>query len=268
MNKNLALFEEKEIRRVWQDNKWYFVVEDVVSALTDSSNPKQYIKKLKKRDGLLREGWGQIVPTLRVETAGGKQRMNCADTAGILRIIQSIPSKKAEPFKRWLATVGSERIDEIQNPELAITRMRGIYRNKGYSENWIQQRERGIIVRNRLTDEWSHRGANNSLDYAILTNEIYKGGFGLDAKHYKELKNVSKNQNLRDSMSDLELSLTNLGETVARELHINNGSFGVPELRQDTAKAGDIMGTARKATEKQLGRSIIPENDPKLSQDK
>ena len=171
-NKCLALFQDKEIRRTWKYNKWFFAVEDVVVALTDSTDPKQYITRMKERDSFIREGWVQIVRTLRIQTHGGMQKMNCADTKGILRIIQSIPSPKAEPFKQWLARVGSERIEEIQNPELAVKRMREIYAKKGYSQSWIQQRERTIATRNRLTDEWQMRGANEGQDFAILTNEI------------------------------------------------------------------------------------------------
>ena len=184
-DKNLALFEERTIRRTWKYGKWFFSVEDVVAALTDTPNPKDYLNKMRRRDEFFREGYGQIVHTLKIETRGGKQKMNCADTKGILRIIQSIPSKKAEPFKQWLATVGSERIEEIQNPELAAIRMRKIYEQKGYSKAWIQQRDRGIATRNKLTDEWDSRGAKKGRDYAILTNEIYKAGFGLDTKEYK-----------------------------------------------------------------------------------
>ncbi len=212
MNNKLALFEEKEIRKTWEENKWYFSIEDVVYALTDSKDPKQYINKLRKRDEFLNQGWVQIVHTLKMETNGGKQKMNCADTEGILRIIQSIPSPKAEPFKRWLAKVGSERIEEINNPELAMDRMKQIYEKKGYSKSWIEQRERGITTRHNLTDEWKDRGAQVGKDYAILTNEIYKTGFGFSAKEYKNIKGLHESKNLRDSMSNIELALTNLGK--------------------------------------------------------
>ena len=174
MNNNLALFEEKQIRKTWNDSKWYFSIEDVVYALTDSKDPKQYVNKLRKRDEELSKGWVQIVHTLKMDTKGGKQKINCADTEGILRIIQSIPSPKAEPFKLWLARVGSERIEEINNPELAMDRMKKIYERKGFSKTWIEQREKGIIARHNLTDEWKERGVTPGRDYAILTNEIYK----------------------------------------------------------------------------------------------
>ena len=206
MGNKLALFEEKEIRKTWQNNKWYFSIEDVVYALTDSKDPKQYINKLRKRDEYLNQGWVQIVHTLKMQTKGGMQKINCADTEGILRIIQSIPSPKAEPFKLWLAKVGSERIEEINNPELAMDRMKQIYEKKGYSKAWIEQRERGITTRHNLTDEWKERGAKVGRDYAILTNEIYKTGFGIDAKEYKSIKGLHESQNLRDSMTNIELA--------------------------------------------------------------
>jgi len=185
-NNKTALFEGREIRKVWHNNMWYFVVEDVVLALTDSKDVKQYIRKMRVRDPELNKGWVQIVLTLLVETKGGKQKMNCANTKGILRIIQSISSPKAEPFKLWLAEIGYERIEEINNPELAMDRMKKLYEQKGYSKAWIEQRERGIITRHLLTDEWKIRGAKEGLEYAILTNEIYKEGFGLTAKQYKK----------------------------------------------------------------------------------
>ena len=200
--------KSKQIRKIWNESKWYFSIEDVVYALTDSKDPKQYVNKLRQRDEELGKGWVQIVHTLKMNTKGGKQKINCADTEGILRIIQSIPSPKAEPFKRWLAKVGSERIEEINNPELAMDRMKQIYERKWYSKAWIEQREKGIIARHNLTDEWKERGVNPGRDYAILTNEIYKSGFGFSAKEYKQLKGLHESQNLRDSMTNIELTLT------------------------------------------------------------
>lgn len=261
---SLKLFEGKGIRSVWneEEEEWYFSVKDVVAALAEPTNVTDYIKKMRRRDALLSEGWGQIVTPLPFQTAGGKQKLIFANPQGILRIIQSIPSKKAEPFKLWLARVGSERIDEIQNPELAVARMRHIYREKGYSESWIQQRERAIAARNKLTDEWKNRGAKAGRDFAILTNEIYKTGFGLDAKAYKNLKGVEKKHNLRDSMTEMELALTNLGETTARELHRKNDSFGMNELKKDTNKAGQVVETARVEAEKHLGSPIVTDELP------
>lgn len=179
MDNKLALFEEKEIRKTWENGKWYFSIIDVIFVLTNSSDPKQYLKKLKSRDIEISSNWGTICTLLKMNTVDGKNRkIQMADTEGILRIIQSIPSPKAEPFKRWLAKVGSERIEEINNPELAMDRMKQIYEKKGYSKAWIEQRERGISTRHNLTDEWRERGAQMGRDYAILTNEIYQSGFG------------------------------------------------------------------------------------------
>lgn len=257
MNNKLALFEEKQIRKTWEDNKWYFSIEDVVYALTDSKDPKQYINKLRQRDEQLSQGWVQIVHTLKMDTRGGKQKINCADTEGILRIIQSIPSPKAEPFKRWLAKVGSERIEEINNPELAMDRMKQIYKEKGYSKAWIEQRERGIATRHNLTDEWKERGANTSKDYAILTNEIYKTGFGYDALEYKNIKGLHESQNLRDSMTNIELALTNLGEAAAVEFHQNNNSIGLDELKSDVNKAGKVLNKAKNEIELELKRPVV-----------
>jgi hypothetical protein len=211
MKNNLALFEENSIRKIWKDNKWYFSIEDIVHALTNSKDLKQYINKMRKRDIFLNEGWVQIVHTLKLNTNGGIQKVNCSDTEGILRIIQSIPSPKAEPFKLWLAKVGNERIEEINDPELAMNRMKEIYEKKGYSRSWTEQRERGITTRHNLTDEWKDRGAKAGVDYAILTNEIYKSGFGVTSKQYKIIKNIHESKNLRDSMTNIELALTNLG---------------------------------------------------------
>ncbi|MBA7542769.1 hypothetical protein ES705_35093 [subsurface metagenome] len=166
---NIKLFESKQIRSVWNDEekKWYFVVEDVVAVLTDSKDPKQYVKRMKLRDKELAKGWVQIVPTLLIDTSGGKQKMSCANTEGLFRIIQSIPSPKAEPFKRWLAKVGYERLEEIENPELASKRAREIYKAKGYSDDWIEKRIRSIAIRDELTDEWEKRGVRQQIEYAI-----------------------------------------------------------------------------------------------------
>ena len=257
MNNKLALFEEKEIRRTWEEGKWYFSVVDVVFALTDSKDPKQYINKLRKRDEILNKGWVQIVHPLKLDTNGGKQSINCADTEGILRIIQSIPSKKAEPFKRWLAKVGSERIEEIQNPELAMDRMKELYEKKGYSKSWINMRERGIATRHNLTDEWKERGISKGIEYAILTNEIYKSGFGVTAKEYKDIKGLHESENLRDSMTNIELALTNLGEATAVEFHKKNDSKGLKELKNDMSEAGTVINSAKKEIERKLERPIV-----------
>lgn len=258
MNNALALFEEKQIRKTWKDDKWYFSVVDVIYALTDSNDPKQYIKRLRTRDIELQTNWGTICTPLQMTALDGKQRIiQMADTEGILRIIQSIPSPKAEPFKRWLARVGSERIEEINNPELAMDRMKKIYEQKGYSKSWIDQRERGITTRHSVTDEWKERGAKNAKDYAILTNEIYESGFGFSAKEYKAIKNLHESQNLRDSMINIELALTNLGEAAAVEIHKQNDSQGMIELKHDVNEAGQVLNKAKKELEDKLGRPVI-----------
>jgi len=189
---SIKLFESKQIRTVWneEDQKWYFVVEDVVLVLTDSKDPKQYIKRMRQRDEELAKGWVQIVPILWVETAGGRQKMGYANAKGLLRIIQSIPSPKAEPFKLWLAQVGSDRLDEIENPELATQRTRELYKLKGYPDDWIEKRMRSIAIREDLTDEWKNRGVREQKEYSILTAEISKATFGLTPSGYKKIKGL------------------------------------------------------------------------------
>jgi DNA-damage-inducible protein D len=210
---NIKLFESNQIRTVWNeaDQKWYFAVADVVQVLTDTSNPSDYIKKMRKRDEELSKGWGQFVTPLYMDTVGGKQQINCANAKGLLRIIQSIPSPKAEPFKLWLAQVGSDRLDEIENPELATQRTKELYKLKGYPDNWIEKRMRSIAIREELTGEWKNRGIKEQREYSILTAEISKATFGLTPSEYKELKNL-KRENLRDHMTDLELIFSMLGE--------------------------------------------------------
>lgn len=183
---HIAIFNGKAIRRTGFAERWWFVIEDIVSTLTDSNDPKQYINKMKQRDKILSETWVQIVHTLQIQTEGGKQAMNCADTEGIFRIIQSIHSKKAEPFKRWLARVGYERVQEIENPELAQERMKKLYEQKGYSKDWIEKRLRGIAIRQELTEEWKQRGVEEDIEFAILTNEISKAAFGKTVEEYKK----------------------------------------------------------------------------------
>lgn len=231
LDHKLALFEAKEIRKIWIDNKWYFSVVDVIFALTDSSKPRDYWYRLKQRANEEEQlQLSTICRQLKLESSDGKKyNTDCSDTERILRIVQSIPSPKAEPFKRWLAKVGNERIEEINNPELAMDRMKEIYEKKGYSKLWIEQRERGITSRHNLTDEWKNRGAKLGKDYAILTNEIYKTGFGFSAKEYKNIKGLPKSQNLRDSMSNIELALTNLGEASAVEIHKKNNIQGMKQ---------------------------------------
>lgn len=263
MNENkIALFEKQEIRRRWYNEEWYFSVEDVVQALTDSIDVKQYIKKLKARDMELNSNWGTICTLVEMKAKDGKiRKIRTADTKGILRIIQSIPSAKAEPFKLWLAQVGSERLDEIINPELAINRAKETYIKKGYEETWIAQRLKSIDSRKELTDNWKERGAKDR-DYAILTDEIYKNTFNINTAQYREIKGISKTKrNLRDSMGKLELAITNLAEVTANEMHNTNNSFGLKELKDDVQEAGKITGKARREIEEKIGKKIVDKNN-------
>ena len=261
---NIKLFQDKKIRSVWNDEEeqWYFVVEDVVAALTDSADPKQYVKRMKLRDPELAKGWVQFVPALVVQTTGGKQRMNCANVKGLFRIIQSIPSPKAEPFKQWLAQVGYERLLEIENPELAQERMKELYEKKGYPKDWIDKRLRGMAIRQNLTDEWKRRGITAEQDYAILTAEISKATFGMTPSEYKEYKGLTKkNQNLRDHMDDLELIFTMLGERVTTEISQKEDPETFEDSRKIAKRGGHVAGVARKETEKELGRSVSNPNN-------
>jgi len=252
----VALFQQREIRRTIHNNEWWFVIEDVVVALTDSSDPKQYLQRLKYRDKELAKGYVQFVHTLPIITPGGEQNMSCANTEGLFRIIQSIPSPKAEPFKRWLAKVGYERIKEIEDPELATKRTRTLYKLKGYSDAWIEKRVRGIEIREGLIEEWQKRGAKQGKEYSILTSEISKATFGITPDQYKKTKGL-KRQNLRDHMNDLELIFTMLGERATTEIHRNEDSKGFIKLKTDAKDGGNIAGGARKKLEKKLGRSIV-----------
>ena len=252
----IALFKGKQVRRTLHNGEWWFVVEDVVLALIESNDPKQYIQRMKQRDPELTEGWVQIVHTLEVPTEGGKQAMNCANTEGVFRIIQSIPSPKAEPFKRWLARVGYERVQEIENPELATKRTRMLYKLKGYSQDWIEKRMRGIAIREELTDEWKNRGAKDRKDYEILTAEISRATFGVTPSEYKKLKGLQR-ENLRDHMDDFELIFNMLGERSTTEIHRQEKSEGVIKLTQDANRGGRVAGNARKELEKELGRSVV-----------
>ena len=265
---NIKLFESKHIRSVWNkaDEKWYFVVEDVVAALTDSNDPKQYVKRMRQRDEELAKGWVQIVPILSVDTTGGKQKMACANAKGLLRIIQSIPSSKAEPFKLWLAQVGSDRLDEIENPELATKRSRELYKLKGYSEDWIEKRMRSIAIREELTDEWKQRGVKEHKEYAILTAEISRATFGITPKDHKSVKGL-KNQNLRDHMSDLELIFSMLGEASTTAIVKTREPKGFIENKKVAKQGGDVAGNARKELEKKTGKKVVSkENYLKLGQ--
>ncbi len=261
----VALFQERELRRIFVDDQWWFVVEDVVLALIDSRDPKQYIQRMKQRDPELGKGWVQIVRTLPIATPGGTQNLNCSNTEGLFRLIQSIPSPKAEPFKRWLAKVGKERLDEIENPELAMGRMQDLYEKKGYPKEWIDKRLRGIAVRQDLTDEWKQRGVTSSQEFAILTNEIMQGTFALRVDEYKQVKALAR-ENLRDHMTDIELILTMLGEATTTKLHRDRDSVGMPRLKKDAKDGGAVAGRTRKDIERQSGKPVIsPDNFKQLA---
>lgn len=269
---NIKLFQSKQIRSVWneEEQQWYFSVIDVVGALTDSIDPSAYWRKLKQR--LISEGNETVTNChrLKMQAADGKMRLtDVANTKDMLRIIQSIPSPKAEPFKQWLAQVGSERIAEIENPELAQKRIRDTYRAKGYSDEWIEQRIRGIAIRDTLTDEWKKRGIKKGKEYAILTAEISKATFGITPAEYKKLKSLDRpTENLRDHMTDLELLFSALGEASTTEIAKTHDAYGMKENSSAAKAGGKIAGDARKALEKKTGRTVISKTNYKELQEK
>lgn len=258
-NNSIQLFEDRKIRTAWDEEKeeWYFSVQDVVAVLSESTDPKQYIKKMRTRDPQLSANWGTICTPVQMLAADGKQRkVQAANTEGILRIIQSIPSPKAEPFKRWLAQVGRERIEETIDPEQAIDRALETYLKKGYSEDWIHQRILSIRVRNELTAEWQQRGVEQGREYAILTDEITKAWSGMTTRQYKNLKGLKK-ENLRDNMSTLEIVLNMLAETTTTELSKAHRPEGFEESRIVARRGGKVAGDARRAIEADTGRPAV-----------
>lgn len=258
-NNSIQLFEDRKIRTAWDEEKeeWYFSVQDVVAVLSESTDPKQYIKKMRARDPQLSANWGTICTPVQMLAADGKQRkVQAANTEGILRIIQSIPSPKAEPFKRWLAQVGRERIEETIDPEQAIDRALETYLKKGYSEDWIHQRILSIRVRNELTAEWQARGVEKGREYAILTDEITKAWSGMTTRQYKNLKGLKK-ENLRDNMSTLEIVLNMLAETTTTELSKAHRPEGFEESRIVARRGGKVAGDARRAIEADTGRPAV-----------
>lgn len=267
MKTKLQLFNEKQIRASWNadEEEWYFSVVDVVAVLTDSVDPKQYIKKMRLRDTELSDKWGTIcTPVEMVGLDGRKRKIQAAPTKGILRLIQSIPSPKAEPFKMWLAQVGSERLDEIAAPEKAIERGVEYYRKKGYSESWIKQRMQGINSRNQLTAEWQERGITDSKDYAILTNDITKAWSGKTVKEYKEYKGLKK-ESLRDNMTDIELALNMLAEVTTTAISKQEQPATFNESRNIAKRGGKVAKNARDSVEQELGHSVIsPLNSTKI----
>ena len=261
-NKNQAIvvFESQKIRRDWHQDEWWFSVVDICGVLSESVDAGAYWRKLKQR--LKKEG-SEVVTIchgLKLEAADGKKyRTDCANTEGIFRIIQSIPSPKAEPFKRWLAKVGYERVQEIENPELAQERMKALFEQKGYPKDWIDKRLRGMAIRQNLTDEWKERGLEKQRDYSILTAEISKATFGMTPSEYKKHKNIptKSKANLRDNMTDLELIFTMLGEKVTTEISHQEKPETFTENKLVAGRGGKVAGNARKDTEKELGRSVI-----------
>jgi len=268
---SIKLFESKNIRSVWNEaeERWYFSVHDIVLVLTDSTDVKQYVKRILSRESSLKLKWGTICTLVEMKAADGKNRkILAANSQGLLRLIQSIPSPKAEPFKLWLAQVGSERIDEIENPELAIQRTRETYKLKGYSDEWIEKRMRSIAIREELTDEWSQRGVKAQKEYAILTAQISKATFGLTPSEYKEVKNL-KRENLRDHMTDLELIFSMLGEASTTAIVKTQKPIGFTENKKVAKQGGDVAGNARKELEIKTGEKVVsPMNYKELEEKK
>ncbi len=268
----IAIFQKKEVRKTIHNNEWWFSVADVIEALTDTIDVRGYIKKMRKRDKDLNSYWGTNCPLLEMMAKDGKKRkITSANTEGIFRIIQSIPSPKAELFKRWLAKVGYERIQEIENPEIATKRTRALYKAKGYSDAWIEKRMRGIEVREILTEEWNKRGVKEKIEYAILTAEISKATFDMTPSQYQKFKGL-KRENLRDHMNDLELIFTMLSEASTTEIAKNKNIQGFNENKLTAIEGGNVAGKARKDLEKKSGKKVstrenylqAPENKKKL----
>jgi DNA-damage-inducible protein D len=259
---HIAIFNGKTIRRRLIGDKWFFSVVDIVGVLTDSANPRNYwnMLKIRERESSETELY-TICVQLKLKSGDGKEyETDCADTESIFRIIQSIPSKKAEPFKRWLAKVGYERVQEIENPELAQERMKKFYELKGYSKDWIDKRLRGIAVRQNLTDEWKNRGLKEELEYAILTDEIAKATFGVSIGEHKKIKRLNK-ENLRDHMDELELIFGMLGEKVTTEITIHRDTRGFDECAIAAKQGGEVAGNARKEAELKIGKPVVSEEN-------
>lgn len=254
----IKLFEDKQVRAVWDNEreKWFFAITDVVAALTDSPNPSDYLKKMRKRDPQLAEGWGQIVTPLSIQTAGGRQKVNFADTKGIFRLIQSIPSPKAEPFKLWMAQVSAERIDQMQDPELSINQALTDYKRLGYSDNWINQRLKSIEIRKELTDEWKRHGLQEGLQFATLTDIIYQTWSDMTSREYKQFKGLKK-ENLRDNMTNKELVLNMLAELSTKEISESNNPETFEEHKDIAIQGGEIARNARLELEAKTGKNVI-----------
>ena len=254
----IKLFEGKQIRIVWneKEEKYYFSIVDIVQVLTDTVNPTDYIKKMKARDKELAKGWGQIVTPLAYQTSGGKQKINFADLKGIFRLIQSIPSKKAEPVKQWLANIGAQRINQMIDPEQTFQMAIEDYRRQGYSDKWINERMRSIEMRKELTDEWHRAGVHEQKDFAILTNVLTQAWSGMTTGEYKKHKGLTK-ENLRDNMTNIELALNTLAEVIATEISRQRNPKGMAQSRKTAKEGGDVARNARVDIEKRLGHTVI-----------
>lgn len=272
----IAVFKRRDIRKIFHRGDWWFVINDIIVALTDSANPAQYLKNIRNRDIELNslfepaeKGGVQIEPPLALsfDTPGGKQKLLCWHTEGIFRLVQSIPSPKAEPFKRWLAKVGYERVQEIDDPELAQKRMKALYKAKGHSDGWIEKRVRGIAVREELTDEWQKRGVEEGREYSILTAEISKATFGITPGEYKKLKGLER-ENLRDHMTDLELIFNMLGEASTTAITRKDDTQGFDQNKDAAIRGGGVAGLARKQLEKETNTKVVSPTNFKAENDK
>lgn len=254
----LQLFEGQRVRTIWieSEEKWYFSIKDVVLVLADAKDPKDYLSKMRRREPELAKGWGQIVHPLVVRTSGGPQKENFANLEGMFRIIQSIPSKKAEPFKRWLAQVGAERIHQMQDPELGIQQSLQDYKRLGYSDNWINQRLKSIEIRKDLTDQWKVHGVEEGIGYATLTDIIYYTWAGLTAKDYKRLKGL-KQENLRDNMTNEELVMNMLAELTTSNITKEEHPETMSEHARVAERGGSVAKVAKEAFEKQTGKKVV-----------
>lgn len=256
MENSLALLDDMKIRRTLHNNEWWFAVDDVAGTLTDSLDPEECIRKIRGRDRGLARGWRQFVTPLWLDTPGGRELVDCANAEGIFRLIQSIPSPKAEPFRRWLARAACERMREMADPELVLDRIRELYRTRGYSEAWIGKRMRGIAVRAELTDEWQKRGVDAEPEQALLTEEIFRAAFGLTPSEHKNLKGLER-ENLRDHMTDLELIFSMLGEAATTEIARKRDAQGFAENKVVARKGGGIAGEARERLEQETGARVV-----------
>ncbi|HKS69714.1 MAG TPA: Bro-N domain-containing protein [Ktedonobacterales bacterium] len=270
-DRDLTLLDEQaeaRVRRVWHEGRWFFSVIDVVGLLTDAPKPRQYWFDMKRR--IQDEGFVEVSAfcrQLKMQSPDGKQRLtDAADTETMLRIIQSIPSPKAEPFKQWLARVGAQRLEELENPRVAADSLRLMYHKKGYADEWIEQRLQGIVVRDELTTEWHERGAEEGREFAILTEILHRGTFDVSTDEHRQVKSLKQRDNLRDNMTTLELALTMLSEATSTTLHQTRDSQGLMELQRDALRAGEIAGNARQQIESETGRPVVsPENAKSLT---